>query len=148
MIYLKCCHQTRKRIWEVVYHMLSQTLKRLRENCGYTQQQVADALNIDRSTYTYYETAKTTPDINTIIKLAKIFNVTYSDILDDDAGPTARVSDSGKGSSSEKRHSKNSSLIYELTKNEKQLIIYYRLMDKASQKEFLDTAYLKIKNSK
>lgn len=128
--------------------MLSQTLKRLRENCGYTQQQVADALNIDRSTYTYYETAKTTPDINTIIKLAKIFNVTYNDILDDDARPVARVSDVGKGSSPAKRHSKNSSLIYELNKDEKQLIIYYRLMDKDSQTQFLEQAYQIIQGMK
>ena len=127
--------------------MLSHTLKRLRENCGYTQQQVADALNIDRSTYTYYETAKTTPDINTIIKLAKIFNVTYSDILDDDINSAARVSDVTKSSPPAKRNSKNSSLIYELTKTEKQLIIYYRLMDRDSQKEFLDAAYEKIRNN-
>lgn len=127
-------------------NMLSQTLKRLRENCGYTQQQVADALNIDRSTYTYYETAKTTPDINTIIKLAKIFNVTYNDILDDDPSSSVSVGDYGSKSSTPKRHSKNSSLIYELSKNEKQLVIYFRLMDKESQKEFLDEAYHMIQN--
>ena len=62
--------------------MLGQTLKKLRENCGYTQQQVADALNLERSTYTYYETGKTTPDINTIVKLARIFNVSYIDIFE------------------------------------------------------------------
>ena len=62
--------------------MLAQTLKKLRENCGYTQQQVADALNLERSTYTYYETGKTTPDINTIVKLARIFNVSYIDIFE------------------------------------------------------------------
>lgn len=64
--------------------MLPKILKKLRENCGFTQQQVADTLNIDRSTYAYYETGKTTPDINTIIKLAKIYNVSYAEIFEDE----------------------------------------------------------------
>ena len=35
-------------------------LKRLRENFNLTQQQVAEALGIDRSTYAYYELGRTT----------------------------------------------------------------------------------------
>ena len=42
--------------------MLSRTLKKLRKNCGYTQKEVAKELGVDRSTYAYYETGKTTPD--------------------------------------------------------------------------------------
>ena len=46
-----------------------------------TQQQVADRLRIERSTYTYYETGKTKPDIATLIKLAKIYNISYTQLL-------------------------------------------------------------------
>jgi len=61
--------------------MISYWLKYYRHECGLTQQQVADRLKIERSTYTYYETGKTKPDIETIVKLGKVFNVNYIDIL-------------------------------------------------------------------
>ena len=48
-----------------MYSMISYWLKYYRHECGLTQQQVADRLKIERSTYTYYETGKTKPDINT-----------------------------------------------------------------------------------
>ena len=104
--------------------MLSKRLKILRENCGYTQQQIADALNIDRSTYTYYETGKTSPDIHAIVKLAKIFNVSYSDILDDET-PNSSVRDPLMKSMG-RYGGKNAYNIYELSKQEKRLIIYFR----------------------
>ena len=125
--------------------MLAKTLKKLRENCGYTQQQVADALNIDRSTYTYYETAKTTPDINTIIKLCKIFNVSYSDILEDE-GQSQQVRDYGDDGLVSKYSRKNTSFIYELSKSEKQLIIYYRLLPSSSQEKLLENISLQLEN--
>lgn len=103
--------------------ILSKKLRKFRENSGYTQQQVADALNIDRSTYSYYELGKTTPDIHTLIALAKIFNITIADLLEESA-ETVRVKDSSSG----KRLGHNDSFIYELSKDEKQLIIYYRLL--------------------
>ena len=64
-----------------MYSMISYWLKYYRHECGLTQQQVADRLKIERSTYTYYETGKTKPDINTLIKIAKVFNVNYIDLL-------------------------------------------------------------------
>ena len=64
-----------------MYTMISYWLKFYRHECGLTQQQVADRLKIERSTYTYYETGKTKPDINTLIKLAKVFNISYTQLL-------------------------------------------------------------------
>ena len=55
--------------------LLAANLKLLREQHELTQKQVADALNIERSTYTYYERGRTLPTFATIYKLAKIFNV-------------------------------------------------------------------------
>ncbi len=73
---------------------LASILRRLRLEAGYTQQNVADSLNINRSTYTYYETGKTTPDIHTLKVLAKVFNVGVDVFLEDDA--TKILSDPGK----------------------------------------------------
>ncbi len=60
--------------------MLHQMLKMLRLNNRMTQKQVADLLNIDRSTYTYYETGKIKPSVDTLVKLCCIFDVSM-DIL-------------------------------------------------------------------
>ena len=116
--------------------MLAQTLKKLRENCGYTQQQVADALNLERSTYTYYETGKTNPDINTIIKLAKIFNVSYIDIFEQEERDLTRSFNDY--SLYCKDDLKNVVHIYELTKMEKVLISLYRLLPSEQQKIFIN----------
>ena len=43
----------------------------LRKSMGLTQQQVAEAIGVKRSTYAYYESA-TTPSLDIIEKLAKI----------------------------------------------------------------------------
>lgn len=51
-------------------------LRRLRIRCGLTQQAVADALNVNRATYTYYETGKTTPSVERLGKIAEILGVT------------------------------------------------------------------------
>lgn len=116
--------------------MLGQTLKKLRENCGYTQQQVADALNLERSTYTYYETGKTTPDINTIVKLARIFNVSYIDIFEqEERDQTRSFNDYSLYSKDDLR---NVVHIYELTKMEKVLISLYRLLPSEQQKIFIN----------
>ncbi len=64
-----------------MYSMISYWLKYYRHECGLTQQQVADRLKIERSTYTYYETGKTKPDINTLIKIAKVYNINYTALL-------------------------------------------------------------------
>ena len=117
--------------------MLSQKLKRLRENCGYTQKQVADALSIERSTYTYYEIGKTTPDINTIIKLAKIFNVSYNDMLENEEQKNSvSLFDSfddfyGVYTPETTRH------IYELSKKEKALISLFRSAPSEVQKDIV-----------
>ena len=64
-----------------MYSMISYWLKYYRHECGLTQQQVADRLKIERSTYTYYETGKTKPDINTLFKIAKVYNINYTQLL-------------------------------------------------------------------
>ena len=55
--------------------MIHLVLRMLRLNNKLTQRQVAEFLEVDRSTYTYYETGKIKPDTKTLTKLCCIFNV-------------------------------------------------------------------------
>ena len=57
-------------------------LRDLRKAMGYTQQDMADMLNISRSTYTYYETGKSQPSFQNLKKLCEILEVDYNKILD------------------------------------------------------------------
>ena len=50
-------------------------LKRARQHKGLTQNDVAKKLNIDRSTYAYYESGRSLPSIFQIIKISRILNL-------------------------------------------------------------------------
>lgn len=56
-------------------NMFSDRLRSLREMHGMSQQQIADALQVHRSTYSYYELGTSQPPFATLIKLAKLFKV-------------------------------------------------------------------------
>ena len=62
--------------------MINERLRQLREQRGFTQQKVAEFLNIERSTYSYYELGKTRPDIETLKKLSRLFEVSIDYIAD------------------------------------------------------------------
>ncbi len=60
----------------------SQQLRAAREKKGMTQQQVADVLGIDKTTYSGYETGKREPDVFKIKALAKLFEVSGDELLE------------------------------------------------------------------
>ncbi len=122
---------------------LGKRLKFYRDNCELSQQQVANALNIERSTYTYYETGKTTPSASMLLKISKIFNVpcaVFLECINQELEINSVVSDSqsernvmtikypGKsfGSYDEDK-------IYNLSKEEKEILISYRALNKTKQ---------------
>ena len=127
---------------------LGKKLKYYRENCELSQQQVANALNVDRSTYTYYETGKTTPSASTLLKLSKIFNVpcaVFLESINQELNLNSRVADSN-GAYLADYEEENTVVtvddrIYGLNKEEKELIASYRVLDN-HQKEKFD-AFLK-----
>lgn len=59
-------------------------LRSARESRGYTQQQIADRMGIDKSTYCGYETGKRQPDVQKIKQLSKILGVSGDDLLETD----------------------------------------------------------------
>ncbi len=59
-----------------------QNLIYYRRKKGLTQQEVADKLNLNRSTYTKYETSVSEPSLEILLKIANIFDVEPSELLD------------------------------------------------------------------
>lgn len=57
------------------YSDLRKMLRTVRLACGLSQKLVAATLGISRSTYTYYESGRTSPDIPTLKALAAVFGL-------------------------------------------------------------------------
>lgn len=60
---------------------LSINLQNARKNIPLTQAQICEKINIDRSTFGYYESGKLTPDIFILIKLSEIYNVSLEELI-------------------------------------------------------------------
>lgn len=60
--------------------MIGKRLKSLRLDRKYSQQELADKIDISRNTYAGYENS-TPPDVTVIIKLAKLYDVTTDFLL-------------------------------------------------------------------
>ena len=109
---------------------VSEKLRRYREACALSQQQVAAALNIERSTYTKYETGKTEPNLATLVKLSVIFNVSPETLLPVLIEPEKK----------DLREVANAdSPIYQLSKDERGLIALYRVLDKDNKRSVIET---------
>jgi DNA-binding XRE family transcriptional regulator len=61
---------------------LSKNLKLLRKQFGYTQTYVAEQIGITYQSYQAYEWGVTVPTLQNFIKLAKLYDVSYEDLLD------------------------------------------------------------------
>ena len=62
---------------------LGEKLRFYRTAEGYTQKEIAKCLGVERSTYTYYETEKSFPNVYTVHTLAKIYGVSMEFLLDE-----------------------------------------------------------------
>ena len=78
-----------------------ENLRAARESKGYTQQQVADMMQIDKSTYCGYETSKRQPDMHKIKLLSKILGISGDDLLETDYAGKKAPADDGKRSVSD-----------------------------------------------
>lgn len=70
---------------------LKDSLRQLREQHNWKQEEIARVLGIKRSTYTYYETGKTEPSLSRLLLLSKIYNVSLDTLVgrdrEDEEGP-------------------------------------------------------------
>ena len=134
-------------------------LKKYRLNCGYSQQMVANTLNIDRSTYTYYETGKSMPSMNTILILKNLFKIPYDELIscfDSSAllavkklnDPTIEDKHEEPDlSNCRKKIMLDKTSIYELPKEEQQLILYYRRLNQKDKEKLMGELHNHIKDN-
>ena len=104
-------------------------LRKCREACALSQQQVADALNINRTTYTKYETGDSDIALITLVKLAAIYNVSPMELLPVIDEEEQQVLADRAGADSP---------IYQLAKDERSLVALYRALPKDKKREALD----------
>ena len=60
---------------------IGESLKNIRNYFGYTQQEIADQINIKRSLYSNYETNDCLIPLKNLIKLANFYKITVDSLL-------------------------------------------------------------------
>ncbi|EJL40752.1 putative transcription factor, MBF1 like protein [Brevibacillus sp. CF112] len=69
--------------------MLAEKLTELRNKRKWTQQEIADKLEISRATYAQYETGRRTPDIDTLKRIARLHKISLDALLGNETELTA-----------------------------------------------------------
>ena len=120
-------------------------LRKLRKGHGLTQQQVAEYLHLDRSTYAYYESGRTKISIDMLLRLADLFRVTISDLVgeivdDKSAGPRADKFLTDSDYSLAALINDSVSRFSHLSREEQRLVILYRSGDDIQRQELMDAA--------
>ena len=75
---------------------LASNLKRLRVSYGFSQKELAERLQIDRSLYALYESGKRCPDPELLYDVARIFGIRMEILLDSDPESVASQADCSK----------------------------------------------------
>lgn len=60
---------------------LSEQMRKLRKQRGYKQADIAPFLYVDRSAYTCYESGRTRPSLETLVRLAHFYDVSLEYLL-------------------------------------------------------------------
>lgn len=114
--------------------MLSEQLKIIRKANKFTQQGLADAIGIERSTYASYETGRNKPDVILLSKIAKVFDVSSDFILEIDTTVPLNVEDI----SVQYKKKSGNKLVSTLSKEEKSVLAKYRLLSDNKKAELVD----------
>ena len=104
---------------------IGQRLKKFRNACNLTQEQVSSILNINRTTYTKYETGVSEPSHDLLKKIVAIYGIDFNAILGDDDTFEREVYD-------------GSLPMYNLRKSEQNLVSKYRLLNVEQQKKVFE----------
>lgn len=71
----------------------NENLRAARERKHFTQQQVADLLGIDKSTYCGYETGKRQPDVPKLKNILKVLDVSGDELLETERKTTPNTAE-------------------------------------------------------
>ena len=115
--------------------MLGDRLRAIRKEHGLTQQNIADVLGVDRTTYTVYEGGSITPSPATLVKLSQIYNVTVGYLIGvEENHPELRKIPEEK----QEKKLLSSDPISLLKKEEKELMLYFRVLSDAEKHKIID----------
>ena len=67
--------------------ILGEKIAQLRRNNGWSQEELADKMEVSRQAVSKWESNQTTPDLERILRLSSLFGVTIDYLLKDDAAP-------------------------------------------------------------
>lgn len=104
--------------------MLAKRLRELREEKGYTQQEIANKLGLTKGAYGAYERGTNIPDAKTLLTLSEIFDVTADYLL-------GRVD--------------NKIQLYGLSNEEEEIVEIIKTLTKEQTKSLTDTLNILIK---
>lgn len=112
-------------------YTVAESLKKVRKQHNFKQREIAEAIGIDRSTYSFYETGKTFPTIGTLCALAKIYNVTVGYLIGNEtynyrSAPPVKA-----------EVSSTIDPIAFLNEEERLLLMYYRIADERTKEEVM-----------
>ncbi len=112
---------------------VGENLRKIRVAHKLTQNEVAESLGLERSTYTCYEIGKTEPSIKSLLKMAKMYNVSVSQLVNDceEEAPQGVKVVAGELLSAE------TDPISLLKKDERLLLVAYRLLNEKDKEEVL-----------
>ena len=115
-------------------------MKSIRKMNGLTQAEVAQALNLDRTAYTKYETGRV-PSLETLFRFASLFNISPIElIIGDSENSFARIHSENPNEASNNMY---------LLPSEKQLVLRFRLCSDEDKRRVMDEIIdLALKNQK
>ena len=71
--------------------ILADKIIELRKKCGWSQEELAEKLDVSRQSVSKWESAQSVPDMNRILKLSEIFGVSTDYLLKDDMVPETGI---------------------------------------------------------
>lgn len=115
-------------------------MKSIRKMNGLTQAEVAQALNLERTAYTKYETGRV-PSLETLFRFASLFNISPIElIIGDSENFFARIHSENPNEASNNMY---------LLPSEKQLVLRFRLCSDEDKRKVMDEIIdLALKNQK
>lgn len=113
------------------YSVFARRLRMLRKRAGLRQEAVAARLQIHRTTYTKYETDKTTPDQDGLRRLAELFDVSVDYLIGREDEPADRP---------EQAVLRTGETQLQLSEQELQLLEIFRRMSEEQREQLLRQA--------
>lgn len=120
-----------------VQQVFGARLALLRVSHGMSQEQVSNVLSVSRSTYSYYESGKSAPSLETLRALIRLFcpsNPSFLLLLDP---PTSEMDSPTLFHDGETFDEDRPVPVDELSKDEKQILAFYRVFSEAQKKKLM-----------